>query len=252
MENQKEIIENTLKEEGQEIAFEPIPDEAQSPLAEPVIEREAKEPLTESPDAKMPEPPKDAPEQTIDEKREDEPKKEDKGQDFNIPLETAGLLADSILGTVNNLVLELGGGFFVKIKKHKEFYDFDELIQVIDEQNVKNIERIKLDEEDKALLRPLLIQILRKKAKVLTPEEQLIMVSLSILIKKSKLVVEIRSENEILVDRIRDIIRTEIGSAIKTKPDPGSQENEPSEEEMIVDATTPNTTGLPDEALEIL
>ncbi len=100
--------------------------------------------------------------------------------------------------------------FFITIRKHKDFYDFDEVIQIIDDQNVKNIKRLKLDEEDKALLRPLIIHVLRKKAKVLTPEQQLLGAALSIVIKKARIVMEIRKENEVMVDRIRDVIRTEM------------------------------------------
>jgi hypothetical protein len=129
--------------------------------------------------------------------------------EFQLPLEQAKLMADTILGVANN-VLEVGGGFFVTIRKHKDFYDFEEVIQIVDEQNVKNIKRLKLDAEDKALLRPLLIHVLRKKSKIATPEQQLLAVALSIIIKKAKVVMEIRKENEMIVDRIRDVIRMEL------------------------------------------
>ena len=178
-----------------------------------------------------------------------------------MPLEHAGLMADSIIGTVNNTVLEIGGGYFVTIRKHKDFYDYDEVIQVIEEQNVKNIKRLKLDEEDKALIRPLLIHILRKKAAALTPEKQLLMVIFSILIKKAKVMMEMRSENEILVERIRDIIRKE-----NTAYHPDNQrddERKPPESNMYAeseavyedtaDSQKPGkNTGLPDEVLEVM
>ena len=138
------------------------------------------------------------------------------------------------MGVTDN-VLEVGGGFFIKIKKHKEFYDFEEVIQVIDGQNERNVKRMKLDKEDKALLRPLLAAMLKKKTKQLTPEQQLIGAVLSILMKKARVVMEIRAENEILVDRILDIIREERGYA------PGDEVPEENETEPTPPAASTST-----------
>lgn len=129
-------------------------------------------------------------------------------QDFEVPLAQANQAADAILGMSNN-VLAVGGGYFVKIRKHQEFYEFEEIIQVVDQQNDKNVERIKLDKEDQALLRPLLAQVLRKKAKKLTPEQQLMGAVISILMKKAQVVMEVRAENSLLENRILDIVRQE-------------------------------------------
>jgi len=159
--------------------------------------------------------PLDAPEQEINGggyEDDDEPQPTD--EDFELPLSQANQAADALLGMSNN-VLEVGGGYFVKISKHKEFYEFDEIISVIDQQNDKNVARVKLDKEDKALLRPLLAQILRKKAKKLTPEQQLMGAVLSILMKKAQVVMEVRAENNILEERILDIIREEKTSALE-------------------------------------
>ena len=131
-------------------------------------------------------------------------------QDFEVPLAQANQAADAILGMSNN-VLAVGGGYFVKIRKHEEFYEFEEIIQVVDQQNEKNVERIKLDKEDQALLRPLLAQVLRKKAKKLTPEQQLMGAVISILMKKAQVVMEVRAENSLLENRILDIVRQEKG-----------------------------------------
>jgi hypothetical protein len=167
------------------------------------------------------------------------------------------MMADSIIGTVNNTLLEVGGGYFVTIRKHKDFYDFEEVIQIIEEQNVKNIRRLKLDEEDKALVRPLLIHILRKKSAALSPEMQLLMVVLSILIKKTKIVIEIRAENEILVERIRGIIRQEMAEH-RSEKDFASQEqqDEQSSETEYEHNTTfsasANSSNLPDETVEVV
>lgn len=283
MEDTKELIETVLKKDQQDIAFEPIPEENDSPLAQPVVQKnntssdvnasknEAKDALgsteekKEEPKVKSQEKPSDAPEQEINAEPTEEEKK-DSGSasgngesEFSMPLEHAGLMADSIIGTINNTVLEVGAGYFVTISKHKDFYDFEELIQVIEEQNVKNIKRIKLDEEDKALLRPLLIHILRKKAAALSPEKQLLMVALSIIIKKAKIVMEIRSENQMLVERIRDIIRKEVRGYEEEQEE--NKERETAKEkdkeevaEVVYEETTQppnaNRTGLPDSVLE--
>lgn len=290
MSDNKELIEKVLKSDPLDITFEPIPEENVSPLAQPVVQKsdtsgdvnamknetkpvsDSAEEKKEEPKAKTQEKPSDAPEQEIDAEQPTEEEKKNSGsanneEEFSMPLEHAGLMADSIIGTINNTVLEVGAGYFVTISKHKDFYDFDELIQVIDEQNVKNIKRIKLDEEDKALLRPLLIQILRKKAAALSPEKQLLMVTISIIIKKAKVVVEIRQENQMLVERIRDIIRKEVrGYEEEQKEEENKQQETASETkeeksneevvEVVYEETsqTPkaNRTVLPDSVLETM
>lgn len=139
-------------------------------------------------------------------------KEDPQEEEFELPTAAAKQAADSIFGTVNNLI-DLGGGYFVKIKKHKEFYEFEEIIELIEVQNDKNIKRIKLDKDDKAMLKPLLVQILKRKAKKLTPERQLMAVALSILFKKGRVVMEIKAENDLLVERILDIVKEENGTS---------------------------------------
>ncbi|MFY9308622.1 MAG: hypothetical protein WAQ28_06155 [Bacteroidia bacterium] len=288
MEDNKDLIEAVLKNDPQDIAFEEIPEENDSPLAQPVVQKsntsgdvnasknEAKE-TTDSAEEKKGEPkkvvqekPSDAPEQEIDAQPAEEEKNPSASGtgnegEFSMPLEHAGLMADSIIGTINNTVLEVGAGYFVTIRKHKDFYDFEEVIQVIEEQNTKNIKRIKLDEEDKALLRPLLIHMLRKKAAALSPEKQLLMVALSIIIKKAKVVMEIRSENEMLVERIRDIIRKEVRGYEEEQEEERKQQETTTDttqkkdkeevaevvyEETVQTRKEGSKTGLPDSALE--
>lgn len=220
---------------GEPINFEEMPDEKASPLNQPVVEKtsghmssptpvshddsssESSTPESEDePDtsASAPRQSLDAPEQEFS---EHDPTTAGSDDEIEIPLSHAQMAADTFLGIADN-VLEVGGGFFIKIRKHKDFYDFEEVVQVIEGQNEKNVKRLKLDDDDKALLRPLLIIIIRKKAKVLTPEQQLAAAVLSILVKKARIAVEMRTENEILVERIRDIIREETskGSGMPT------------------------------------
>lgn len=283
---QKDIVEKVLKASPQDIEFEPIPEENTSPLAQKVaqkplletdrvevhsepsssnIQNEAKNnPVDDKIQAERTntrQEPSDAPEQDFNGNADIHSAN---GAEETVPVAEATLMADTILGVVNNTVLEVGAGYFVTIRKHKDFYEFEELVQIIDEQNVKNIRRIKLDDEDKALIRPLLIHVLRKKAKVLTPEQQLLGVALSIIIKKAKLVMEIRNENEKLEDKILDMIRREVR---KPKEEDwqhqGKHENEafnmekqgedPSGETIYEEVVTNpdyNPTGLPKEVLE--
>ncbi len=254
-ENDKEQIVQVLKKEKGDIAFEPPIDEDKAPINQPVVDKGRTSPgppitpegsktqnegqnkaagETKSAEKEfIPPPPLDAPEQEInamppEPESEERPKADSEG--FTVPLEHAQLMADTILGVANN-VLEVGGGYFITIRKHKDFYDFDEVIQIIDEQNVKNIKRLKLDEEDKALLRPLLIQVLRRQTKVMSVEQQLLGVALSIVIKKARVVMEIRAENEVMVDRIREVIRREVAAAAPKPMNAADQEEEYEEEE---------------------
>lgn len=165
----------------------------------------------------------------------------DEGENFELPSGHARQAADTILGMTDN-IMAVGGGFFIKIKKHKEFYDFEEVIQVIEEQNEKNIKRLKLDEEDKILLRPLLISMLKRKAKKLTPEQQLLGAVLSILMKKAQVVMEIKAENEILVERILDVIREEKGYSdqdLEDEEEPEPTPEPPKPEPKQVEVTEP-------------
>ncbi|MFC4633516.1 hypothetical protein ACFO3O_06335 [Dokdonia ponticola] len=114
--------------------------------------------------------------------------------------------AEALLGMADNF-LAVGGGFFVKITKHEEFFEFEELVEVIDTQNEKNIRRIRLDQDDKALLTPLLAQVIKNKTKQLTPEQQLLGAIISVIVKKAQTVMEVRAENKSLEGRILQIVR---------------------------------------------
>ena len=238
----EEEVKEVLEQTNDTVEFEESLDAENSPLNQPVVENEIghnsttaekKEPVTDdvleepieeevkekkstttdNDDFHFEHNPEDkVPGQEIgsgeyDEQLEDEMPSD---EEFEIPKSHAKQVTDTIFGITDN-VLMVTGGFFIKIKKHKEFFEFDEIIQIIDEQNDRNVKRLKIDEEDKILLRPLIITVLKKKAKQLTPEEQLLGAMLSILAKKAQAFIEIRAENEILVERILDVIRQEKG-----------------------------------------
>lgn len=244
---EEEEIKKALSEQMEDMEFESIPETENSPINEPVKSGEvstrdsepAKQPTSfkalndgsfygdqmiveesenlEEKDVVDSYEPLDAPEQAVDLSEEDvlnqEPANAPKTE---IPDSHVGLAADSLLGVTNN-VLEIGGGFFVKIKKTKEILAFEEAIRIVDNQNKRNIQRIKLDEEDQALLRPILIQVLKNRAEELTPEQQLVAAAISILLKKAQLMAEIRSENKELETNIIERIRAEISEAKQEK-----------------------------------
>jgi len=244
---EEEEIQNALNETVEDMQFEEIPETDTSPINEPVktgevstgminlsevneqeeevIEQEVNKDLISeqlsqlqendnsgSAEAFEQQKPLDAPEQEVDLEEEELTEQIENQGTMHIPDSHATLAANSLLGIANN-ALEIGGGFFVKIKKTKELLEFDEAIRVVDRQNKKNIQRIKLDEEDQALLRPILIQVLKNRAEELTPEQQLIAASISIIMKKVQMMAEIKAENKMMVSNIRDAIRAEIRAA---------------------------------------
>lgn len=255
MHNEENEIRGILEEEGA-LGFEAIPESGFSPLNEPVIEKDIArmgKPTNENgiPENGAeahgffgegePDGPLDAPEQEINEGAgSDGEGQNDMDESFDLPDGHARQAADSLLGMVDNLI-GVGGGFFVKIRKEPGYYDFEELIQVIDEQNDKNVRRIKLDQDDKDLLRPILMAILKKKAKKLTPEQQLIGAAMTIVVKKFQTVMEVRQENLVLESRIRAIVleatgQTEEGAEDEADSVQKKQQPTPTEETLEPEA----------------
>ena len=230
MNNEKlqQEIEAALKEGEEASDFEQIIDEHDSPLNQPVKEKDiggnqgdVPQPFQEMDEGQQQQESDqdnpgqhqpvfdtsvvdEAPEQMIEQNFT--PGQDIEAADMEIPPDQLNTMANTFLGVSNNF-LGIGGGFFVKINKEKEFYEFEEVVQIIDEHNQRNIKRIQLDEEDFALLRPLLAQILQKKAKNLTVEQQLIGAVISILVKKIQVMIEIKTENQLLIEKIRDVIQ---------------------------------------------
>jgi len=259
MDNREEKeIENALNEHIEDMQFEEIPETASSPINEPVKSGEVsagtinlslpqanqEDELDENETGNTPtseeihfeeipeqashdqvenEEPLDAPEQEVDLDEEELAKEVSKENGLHVPDTHAAIAANSLLGMANN-ALEIGGGFFVKIKKTKEILEFDEAIRIVEDQNSKNIQRIKLDKEDQALLRPILIQVLKNRAEELTPEQQLIAASISILLKKVQMMAEIRSENKMMVSKITEGIRATIREEIRSAKEAKEEE----------------------------
>ena len=247
-------VEEVLKQENPE--FETISDEDSSPLNSPIAEKDiagssdqAEYEWQHKTDTDA-EP--DAPEQIIN---EDEGIYEDDSiedqEEFELPTSHAKQAADTFLGMADNF-LEVGGGFFIKVKKHADYYEFEEVVQIIDEHNDRNIRRLKLEKEDRVLLRPLLIAVLKKKAKKLTPEQQLAGAVLSILMKKAQIIMEIRAENEIMTDRILYVIREERQIVEDAEGSAGEDTNDDSDaeyEEIEDDAEKSQEQAFPSETV---
>ncbi len=236
MQNEENEIRSILEQDGG-LDFEEIPESGFSPLNEPVIEKDIADIGQKGDEGnggeyfgeEGAEVPLDAPEQEINEGTYGQEQGHD-GQEeaFELPNGHALQAADSLLGMADNL-LGVGGGFFVKIRKEPGYYDFEELIQVIDEQNEKNVKRIKLDADDKELLRPILMAILKKKAKKLTPEQQLFGTAMTIIVKKFQVVMEVRNENLILESRIRAIVMEATGQTTEDEHEEPSETEETTE-----------------------
>lgn len=239
----QETTDATLIEEafGESIEYEEIAEIESSPINEPVKEGEIsdgfikpeemkpnEESRNESDEEDLPEglleefeekqlPPSDAPEQIVDEEEGEEDFVKEESSSYASPIDGADqhakIAADTFIGIANN-VLEIGGGFFIKIKRKKAHLHFDELLErsqkegfpsvgkKIDIQNEKNIKRIKLDPTDIALLRPIIMEVLKNKTKQMTPEQQLIAVGITIAAKKAQAIAEIKAENKLFVQQL--------------------------------------------------
>ena len=251
---QKEV-EEALEQQG-DFQFDTSIDEEQSPLNQPVKEKDIAQTkegigITDPLDEQQNESDSGEPFAEFGENQFDDAPEQVIGSNFDpnnppkapepqpeIPTEHAKMMANAFLGMTNNF-LGLGLGFFVRIKKKKDFYEFEEVIQVIDEFNERNVKKVILDEQDKALLIPLLVQVLKKKAQNVTPEQQLIGAIISILIKKVQMMLEIRSENEKLLDKISDMISVRNDSiAAETEEFEEFPEGESIEDQQVQEVET--------------
>ena len=278
MNDLEEEIIHTLSNEPSPLDFQDIQPEEDSPLNQAVKEKDIAQTNPENWNVWKPEngtnPEEDetispsisdAPQQDIEGQTQpvtstQEEEEEEEEKPFQLPKEAAKQSANALLGMANNM-LEVGGGFIIKIKKHKDFYDFDDIVTLVDQQNSKNIQRIKLDKDDKALLRPLIMAMLQQKAKTLSPTQQLMGAILSILLKKAQIIMQVRAENNMLVDRILNIIKeekqekvvdtTQDTDATEQEKDQGTQQaEEPQNQEYTQEEFY--DTSLPQDVLEVV
>jgi len=276
MADEKDYIREVLSQENKDIPFERIPDESVSDTTVAVPNDvkanivpidaateeidEGQESTTNDPDNHSETPieevkekePLDAPEQVVDEQggEEDDEGNSDETKvirsEFKIPDGHTEQTADVFIGMANNLI-HVGGGFFVRIKRHKEFLEFDEVIEIIDEQNEKNVNRIKLDEEDIQLLKPILIQLIKEGGKAMTPSQQLWAAGASILIKKIQVIIMIKQENVLLEEKLINVIKEQSGAV----EDNYDEEENTAEETEIIEETESEETIIPNSVLEV-
>lgn len=237
-EKEEHEIQEALEQGFEQMEFEPIPTEQSSPLNAPVKQGEVGEGVVnlsrppqqvayasveapesirsesdrveEAPPEMDFEEPLDAPEQEI-------------GEDYNEPHQDEGhegleamdgldehidMNADSFLGMANHL-LEMGASPFVKVKKPKEVLNSRRASNRIDEQNQRNIDRLKITDEDKAIIKPALKAVMKKRAKALTPEQLLMAWGVSYLARTATMIPEIRKENKLLHEAILEDLRAE-------------------------------------------
>lgn len=117
-----------------------------------------------------------------------------------------GVQADSYLGMVIYLI-DMGGGFLVKMKKHPEFCEFEEIVEMIDQMNEQNMKHIQLSEEEKNMLWPLIIEVLRSSTKQMSTQGHLLMSGAVILLTKIRVAMSIHSEMKVQTQNILEAIR---------------------------------------------
>ncbi|MFY0689127.1 MAG: hypothetical protein JXQ90_18300 [Cyclobacteriaceae bacterium] len=210
----KEILTST-----DEIEFEKVQGAETSPLTEPIKDKTGEvDALTQqeiqdtvqapADDQSTPEQPfveDEIPEQEINEVDEEELENNEEEAEAELPPEYAKLAANSAISTVENLIVA-GGSYFVNVKKHEEYFDFPEVIEVIDEHNAKYAEHLKFEKEEKAAMRPLLAEILKKRAKKLTVEQQFLGLFISSMAKRVQTMAQDRAEIKVLESSIRQLI----------------------------------------------
>lgn len=152
-------------------------------------------------------------------------------------------ISQTVVGVTDNLI-GIGGSYFVKVDKKGHFYEHDEIIQMVDTQNEINIERIKLSENDKMLLMPLLSIVLAKRAQNVTPEQQLLGVIISIIISKIQIVKDIRKDNQALEARIIQIIEEKSRKAASEAPTEKVSEDQTQKEIITTDDTSNDGTSI--------
>ena len=158
MSDPQEEVLKVLSQQQDNIPFEELPAEESSPLNQPVKEKDiagpgqhreatkemdnptgqlSREDNVQETGSSQPFPDQDqqqedAPEQEIaeDYNETDSFEEEIAEKEFELPTSHAKRAADTVLGMANN-VLEVGGGYFIKIRKNKALFEFDEIIQVI-------------------------------------------------------------------------------------------------------------------------
>jgi len=158
------------------------------------------------------------------------------GDPLKIPTGNAEDLIDFGANALNFLIGNFAGKL-VSVKIKPEYRSIKDnksrAIDIIAEFNEKSVEKLKLDDEDIAMLKPPLVKLLQEKGiRGLTPGEELMLAIAMIGAKKVKIVMEIRSDSKKLeahFDSMINYMRQDFKNDKKEDitPPPSEDENIP-------------------------
>lgn len=154
---------------------------------------------------------------------------------MNIPRGSAEELVKWGAKTLNYLIGNFGS-LIINIKIKPEYHSIRDhettAAKIIKEFNESNAEKLKLDDEDIAMLTPPIVRLLQEKGiKGLTAGEELMLAVAMVAAKKVKVIVEIRGEGKRLEKRFDSMIQYMSGFK---QQEPASKETEtPQEQEPI-------------------
>lgn len=130
---------------------------------------------------------------------------------FQLPTGNAEELID-MGAKMLNYFIDQYGDLAVGVKIHKDFYSIPDAVDKIKDQNKRNVESIKLNPTEVAMLKKPLVKLMQEKGiRGLTPGEELLLVCAIIVTGKVKVIIQIRKENKDL----KDILVAEIRSMRK-------------------------------------
>ncbi|MGB3468499.1 MAG: hypothetical protein WBA74_24655 [Cyclobacteriaceae bacterium] len=208
-----EEIVKVLEADPDEISLENVMED--SPLNQPVVEKAA--PVEQQAldteiydDEYAPEQDPegetimDAPEQVINEHTN--PQAETiSAEDEKLLDKEFGMMADSAINGLSQLLMLPYP--FVRIKPDPELMEYEETANHITESNQTLKESLPISKEEKAMLKPPLKAVLRKRAVKISPESQLAAVTASILLNKAALVYQMAKANKALVTSMKEQIK---------------------------------------------
>lgn len=148
-------------------------------------------------------PPKDDPKYAATQKMDDKPNSDP----FNVPTGNASELVDWGAQTLNYAIGKFGG-LITDVKIIAEMYSIPGVIERVKKHNERSLEALKLNKEEIEMLRKPLVAIMNEKGiRGLTNGEKLLMACGLIVMSKVKIFIEIKKQNRVLVEDIRDMIR---------------------------------------------
>lgn len=160
------------------------------------------------------------------------------GEGMNIPAGSAGELVDWGAKSLN-FVIGNFAGLLINLKIKPEYHSIrdnrQKAVDIISEFNTKNVEKLKLDADDIAMLKPPLVKLLQEKGiRGLTPAEELMLAIALIAAKKVKAIAEMKSESKKLQAHFDSMIKYMKGN---NDSEPTNSTNKESAETEYQDVT---------------